>query len=84
MLYIDLDQFKSINDTHGHAAGDEVLREFALRLLYLVRSGDAVARLGGDEFAIAIAGMPDVEAAARIADKVVLAAREPVRLATLR
>jgi diguanylate cyclase (GGDEF)-like protein len=52
VLYIDLDQFKSINDTYGHDAGDEVLLTCAHRLRTQVRPGDTVARLGGDEFAV--------------------------------
>jgi PAS domain S-box-containing protein len=52
VLVLDLDQFKDINDTFGHAAGDEVLREVARRLVVVTRDGDSIARLGGDEFAI--------------------------------
>ena len=50
--YIDLDRFKPINDTHGHAAGDRVLTEIAARIRALARDADIVARLGGDEFAV--------------------------------
>jgi diguanylate cyclase (GGDEF)-like protein len=52
VVYIDLDRFKNINDTHGHRVGDEVLTVVASRLRDCVREGDFVARLGGDEFAV--------------------------------
>ena len=80
VLYIDLDYFKPVNDRHGHAAGDEVLRQFAARLKTAVRPTDAVARLGGDEFGIVLAGVREANHAATVADKVVQAARVPYKL----
>jgi diguanylate cyclase (GGDEF)-like protein/PAS domain S-box-containing protein len=59
LLLLDLDDFKFINDTHGHQAGDAVLREIGERLQHAVRNSDTVARLGGDEFAILMRGAGD-------------------------
>ena len=75
LLFIDLDNFKHINDARGHAVGDELLRQVAQRLSGVLREEDTVARLGGDEFVVQVSGLdPDAEVAARqaqlIADKV--------------
>ena len=78
LICIDLDRFKAVNDTHGHPAGDAVLRTFAQRLRSLVRPSDAVARLGGDEFAIALVGMRLQAHADTVAEKVVAQASLPV------
>ena len=64
---VDLDRFKEINDTYGHAAGDEVLRVTANRLLQAVRRADTVARVGGDEFVVLLQDLTDLRAAERIA-----------------
>ena len=80
ILYIDLDRFKPINDTHGHLAGDEVLRQFAMRLHGVVRPTDAVARLGGDEFVVILAGIREAKNAAMVAEKVVRLACEPISI----
>ncbi|MCW2667282.1 MAG: hypothetical protein JWN57_2244, partial [Frankiales bacterium] len=65
VLYIDLDDFKLINDTHGHDAGDRVLTEVAARMSRLCGPADTVARLGGDEFALLLVGAPDPDAVAQ-------------------
>jgi len=70
-LFIDLDRFKAINDTLGHAAGDSVLRQFTQRLLPLIGEGDSASRLGGDEFAILVTGSNVQERAASLSDQVV-------------
>ncbi|MES2859689.1 MAG: PAS domain S-box protein [Pseudomonadota bacterium] len=77
MLFLDLDGFKGINDTHGHAAGDAVLRGFATLLRKQVRVSDFVARLGGDEFVVLLDGITDVSKdPLRIAGKIIAAAGE--------
>jgi diguanylate cyclase (GGDEF)-like protein len=70
LFIIDLNDFKAVNDTHGHAAGDHVLREVALRLRGYLRITDAVARLGGDEFAVLIELLSERSDAERIAAKI--------------
>ncbi|GAP33771.1 sensor domain-containing diguanylate cyclase [Piscinibacter sakaiensis] len=84
LLYLDLDHFKPVNDQHGHAVGDEVLRMFAQRVAKIVRPSDAVARLGGDEFAIALAGVRHPVDTQRVADQVIAAARAPFNVDGLR
>lgn len=83
LLYIDLDHFKPVNDTHGHPVGDKVLQQFAQRLQNAVRPTDAVARLGGDEFAIALVGVRESAHAHAIADKVIAAAGMPFEVGAL-
>ncbi|TYL96683.1 GGDEF domain-containing protein [Bradyrhizobium rifense] len=63
LLYLDLDDFKAVNDTHGHAAGDRLLESVAERMRGLLREGDLPARLGGDEFVVLAAGCTSEEAA---------------------
>jgi len=80
VLFIDLDRFKDINDTLGHAAGDRMLQEVAERLGKCVRDVDSVARLGGDEFVVLLAGLNDIEDAALVADKIVTTIAEPCQI----
>ena len=70
-LFVDLDDFKSVNDTLGHAAGDELLKEAARRLSEAVRQGDTVARISGDEFALVLADLARQDDAAFVAQKIV-------------
>ena len=79
MLCIDLDDFKTVNDSLGHAAGDRMLQEVGGRLRSVVRRADSVARLGGDEFAVLVDGEP-ADAAVEIADRLLAELSEPVVL----
>lgn len=78
VMFLDLDDFKGVNDTLGHAAGDELLREVAVRLQRAVRPRDLVARLGGDEFALFLDGVADAGVAFRVGERAVAALAEPV------
>lgn len=70
LLYLDLDRFKDINDTYGHAAGDILLAEAASRMLGCVRAADTVARLGGDEFVVMLPDIKKLAAAEHVAQKI--------------
>ncbi|MEJ2693634.1 MAG: EAL domain-containing protein [Candidatus Thiodiazotropha sp.] len=70
VLFLDLDRFKNINDTLGHAMGDELLKEVAKRLQGMLRDGDTAARLGGDEFTVLVENLEDPSQAAVVASKI--------------
>ena len=78
VLYLDLDDFKPVNDQHGHALGDRVLAEVATRLRHAVRPTDVVARLGGDEFAVLCPAIGDMAAAGALADRLVTEVGRPL------
>ncbi len=80
VLFIDLDDFKDINDTLGHATGDEVLKAVSLRLKSLVRATDQVVRLGGDEFAVLLQQVQRVDDVVRVAHLIVNGLSEPFAL----
>jgi diguanylate cyclase (GGDEF)-like protein/PAS domain S-box-containing protein len=80
VLFVDLDDFKVVNDTLGHSVGDELLVAAGLRLSTVVRDADTAARLGGDEFAILIENVPDAASVEAFAERVVEAFSEPFNL----
>lgn len=80
LLYIDLDDFKPINDRFGHAAGDLLLQELARRILGCVRQSDTVSRIGGDEFIVLADGLPQADDALRIAEQIRAAIHQPFDL----
>ena len=78
VLYIDLDHFKAVNDTLGHAVGDEVIKQASARLWGTTRETDVLARLGGDEFALLMRPIDGPEIAARVADRIIKAIGAPM------
>jgi diguanylate cyclase (GGDEF)-like protein len=81
VMFIDLDRFKEVNDSLGHAAGDDLLRNAAARMLACVRDEDTVARLGGDEFGLLLPHVSGIDGAVRVADRILTAFAEPVEIA---
>ncbi|MEO8684453.1 MAG: EAL domain-containing protein [Devosia sp.] len=77
VLYIDLDHFKAVNDTLGHAVGDEVIKQASARLWGTTRETDILARLGGDEFALLMRPVEDAADAARVADRIIKSIAAP-------
>lgn len=80
VLYVDLDDFKAVNDTHGHDAGDELLRIVSRRLTGAIRSDDVVSRWGGDEFACLLTGLPGRDELSHLACKLFDSLSAPSRI----
>jgi diguanylate cyclase (GGDEF)-like protein/PAS domain S-box-containing protein len=80
VMFLDLDQFKLVNDTLGHTVGDRLLQAIASRLVNCVRAEDTVARMGGDEFTILLSDLQDPRGASNVAQKVLEAVRHPVHV----
>jgi diguanylate cyclase (GGDEF)-like protein len=83
VMAFDIDRFKEINDTHGHPAGDAVLREIAARIRSVLRATDTAARIGGDEFALVVPDLADPSGAVRLAEKLLAVCDEPIDAAGL-
>ena len=81
VLFVDLDDFKTVNDSLGHAAGDRVLLEVAQRISTSVRAADTAARFGGDEFAILLEDLSDMSTAVETAERILDALSRPLQLA---
>jgi diguanylate cyclase (GGDEF)-like protein/PAS domain S-box-containing protein len=80
LIFMDIDHFKAINDSLGHGAGDEVLKEFSVRMQGTIRLTDLAARLAGDEFVVILEGLNTAQEASIVAAKLVEAIRRPMRL----
>ncbi|MFC6672184.1 putative bifunctional diguanylate cyclase/phosphodiesterase [Marinobacterium aestuariivivens] len=77
LMYIDLDNFKDVNDTQGHEVGDALLKEASSRLSKSIRKSDTVARLGGDEFTVILPGLDDFENVAQVSETILARLTEP-------
>ncbi|MEN6587018.1 MAG: sensor domain-containing diguanylate cyclase [Sulfuricella sp.] len=80
IMFLDLDNFKKINDTLGHDIGDELLKEVSVRLSTCIRAGDTVSRQGGDEFIIVLTEITNPDDASLVADKIIKAINMPVQI----
>ena len=80
VMFIDLDGFKQINDTHGHDSGDELLIEVSNRMQTIIRDTDTVARIGGDEFLVILGNLKDSQDVDRVANAIIELVSKPVRL----
>lgn len=80
VMLLDLDRFKTVNDTYGHKAGDDLIRQVAARLAGVMRTGDTVARLGGDEFGVIQTNLQDAAGAAALGERILAALTQPFAL----
>ena len=80
VVFLDLDGFKAINDLHGHAVGDQVLVNLALRLNEVMRQGDTLARLGGDEFVAVLLDFAETSAIASLLDRLLVVVAQPIQI----
>jgi diguanylate cyclase (GGDEF)-like protein len=80
VLFLDIDNFKNINDTLGHTIGDQLLRDVAKRLKACVRKSDTVSRIGGDEFIMLLSPINDIGDAVIIAEKILSVFQKPFRI----
>ncbi len=83
LLVLDIDKFKSINDTHGHQVGDQLLQQFAHRLQAKLRETDTMARMGGDEFVVVLPELRNPEGAAAVAEKLIKSLAQPFVMGSL-
>jgi diguanylate cyclase (GGDEF)-like protein len=84
VLFVDLNEFKAVNDSHGHEVGDEVLRQIAARMTVDLRGGDFVARLGGDEFVVVTEGIAGAADATELARRIIETISRPIEIGGLR
>ena len=84
LMFVDLDYFKQINDTHGHDAGDLVLQQAAQRMKRQLRDADTIARIGGDEFVTLLPEIREPDDALRVGDKLIRALRDPIDIPGVR
>ena len=80
VMFMDLDNFKAVNDEYGHIVGDEILQQVSKRVVAALRESDTIARIGGDEFTLIITDIEDIESVSRIAQKILSTTQEPYKL----